>query len=110
MVSTVEHLCVGYYDTISKKKAQAHVNERNIVKYIMCPTITKKLCHVSSNKSIVNPYQKPKRLINQFVELLSNLDEWVLNLFSRIGILISVINLSSNKIQFLVFVVLLLHV
>ena len=27
MVTTVKHLCVGYYDSIMKKKAQAHVNE-----------------------------------------------------------------------------------
>ena len=36
MVSAVEHLCVGYYDAITKKKARAHVNERNVVNYIMC--------------------------------------------------------------------------
>ena len=42
MVSAVEHLCVGYYDAISKKKAWAHVNERNVLNYIMCPTVTKK--------------------------------------------------------------------
>ena len=46
MVSAVEHLCVGYYDAITKKKVWAHVNERNVVNYIMCPTVTKKLCHV----------------------------------------------------------------
>ena len=43
MVSAIEHLCVGYYDAITKKKVQAHVNERNVVNYIMCPTVTKKL-------------------------------------------------------------------
>ena len=56
MVSAVEHLCVGYYDAISKKKARAHVNERNILNYIMCPAVTKKLRHVSGDKSLVNPY------------------------------------------------------
>ena len=47
MVSAVEHFCVGYYDSITKKKARAHVNERNVVNYIMCPAVTKKLRHVS---------------------------------------------------------------
>ena len=57
MVSAIEHLCVGYYDVITKKKVRAHVNERNVVNYyIMCPTMTKKLHHVSGNKSLVNPY------------------------------------------------------
>ena len=52
MVSAVEHLCVGYYDAISKKKARAHVKERNVLNYIMCPTVTKKLRHVSGDKSL----------------------------------------------------------
>ena len=94
MVSVVEHLCVGYYYNISKKKALAHVNERNVVNYIMCPAVTKKLRHISGDKCLVNPYQKPQRLINRLVELFSNLDDWVLDLFSGIGILRSVINLS----------------
>ena len=59
MVSVVEHLCVGYYDGISKKKARAHVNERNVVNYIMCPAVSKKWCHVYGDKSLVNSYQKP---------------------------------------------------
>ena len=83
MVSAVEHLCVGYYDAISKKKAWAHVNETNILNYIMCPAVTKKLRHVSANKSLVNSYQKPQRLINRVIELFSNPDEWVLDLFSE---------------------------
>ena len=45
MVSAVEHICVVYYDSITKKKVRAHVNERNVVNYIKCPTVTKKLRH-----------------------------------------------------------------
>ena len=56
VVSGVEHLCVGWYDVITKKKAWAHVNERNVVNYIMCLVVTKKLCHVSGDMSLVNPY------------------------------------------------------
>ena len=41
MVSVVEHLGVGYYDVITKKKARAHVNEREVVNYIMCSAVTK---------------------------------------------------------------------
>ena len=86
MVSVVEHLCVGYYDAISKKKARAHVNDRNVLNYIMCLAVPKKLRHVSSDKSLVNPYQKPQRLINCLIELFSNSNEWVLDLFSGTGI------------------------
>ena len=60
MVSAMEHLCMGYYDVIMKKKAWAHVNERNVKNYIMCPVELKKMCHVSSDKSLLNLYQKPQ--------------------------------------------------
>ena len=60
MVSIVEHLCVGYYNATTKKKAQRHVNERNVINYITCLVVTKKLRHVSGDKSPVNPYQKPQ--------------------------------------------------
>ena len=81
-------------DSISKKKPRAHVNERNVVNYIMCPVVEKKLRDVFGDKCLVNPYQKPQRLINRLIKLFSNPDDWVLDLFSRTGILISVINLS----------------
>ena len=86
MVSVVEHLCVGYFDAIWKKKAQSHVNERNVVNYIMCPVVTKKLCQVYGDKSLVNPYEKPQRLMNRLIELFSNPDDSVLDLFSGTGI------------------------
>ena len=85
---------MGYYDAISKKKAQAHMNEWNVVNYIMCPVVTKKLHHVFGDKCIVNPYQKPHRLINRLVELFLNPGDWVLDLFYGTSILISVINFS----------------
>ena len=52
MVSAVKHFHVGYYDAITKKKARAHVNKRNMVNYIMCPIVIKKLLHVSGDKSL----------------------------------------------------------
>ena len=81
MVSAVDHISVGYYDSITKK-VRAHVNERSVVNYIMCPAMTKKLRHISGDKSLVNPYQKPQRLINCLIELFPDLDDWVLDLFS----------------------------
>ena len=60
MVSAVEHLRVGYYNAIMKKKARAHVNERNVVNHIICPTVMKKLRHVFGDKSLVKPYKNRK--------------------------------------------------
>ena len=109
MVNAVEHLCVGYYDAILKKKAQAHVNERNVLNCIMCPAVTKKLHHVSGDKNLVNPYQKPQRLINRLIELFSNSDEWVSYRFSGIGIdLATSFKLGLNSISILLS--LLIHV
>ena len=82
MVSAVKHIRVGYYDAITKKMAWAHVNERNVLNYIMCLAVSKKLHNVSGDKSLVNPYQKPQILINRLIELFSNPDNWVQDLFS----------------------------
>ena len=82
MVSVVEHICIAYCNSITKKKVRAYVNERNVVNYIMCPNVTKKLRHISGNKSLVNTCQKPQRLINSLIELFSNPNDWVLDLFS----------------------------
>ena len=60
----------------------------NVMNYIMCPTVTNKVGYVSSNESLVNPYQKPQRLINHLIEQFSNPDDWVLDLFSRTGIVL----------------------
>ena len=70
MVSVVEHLSVRYYDAITKKNVWAHMNERNVLNYIMCPTVTKKLHHVSGDKSLVNPYQQPEKLTIRLIELI----------------------------------------
>ena len=107
MVSAVEHFCVGYYDSITKKKARAHVNERNVVNYIMCPAVTKKLRHVSGDKSMVNPYQKPQRLINRLIELFSNPDDWVLDLFSGTGIIY--IYLISSLRRYFLYIFICVH-
>ena len=48
--------------------------------------MTKTLRHISGDKSLRNPYQKPQRLINHLIELFSNPDDWVLDLFSGTGI------------------------
>ena len=92
IVNAVEHICVDYYDSITKK-VRAHVNERNVVNYIMCPNVTKKLRHISGNKSLVNTCQKPQRLINSLIELFSNPDDWVLDLFFGTCILYNFIDM-----------------
>ena len=38
----------------------------------MCPTMAKKLQHVSGDKSLVNPYKKPQILINRLSGIVLN--------------------------------------
>ncbi len=80
-------MTVGYYDEIRKKRVREHCNENGLSSTFYCPAVTKKLRHVAGDKSLVNPYKKPQRLINRLVEIFSNVDDWVLDLFSGTSIL-----------------------
>ncbi len=85
-VSNTELMTVGFFDEISKRRVREHCNDNGISSTFFCPAVTKKLRHVAGDKSLVNPYQKPQRLITRLVELFSNVDDWVLDLFSGTGI------------------------
>ena len=87
-VSNTELITVGFYDAISKRRVREHCNESGLPSTFFFPAVTKKLRHVAGEKSLVNPYQKPQRLINRLLELFSNADDWVLDLFSGTGTLI----------------------
>ena len=41
---------------LQRRRPPTHVKERNVVNYIMCLVVTKKLCHVSGDMSLVNQY------------------------------------------------------
>ena len=84
-VSNTELITVGFYDEISKRRAREHCNENGLSSTLFFPAVTRKLRHVAGEKSLVNPYQKPQRLINRLIELFSNVDDWVLDLFSGTG-------------------------
>ena len=76
---------MGFYDEISKRRVREHCNENGLPSTFFFPAVTKKLRHVAGEKSLVNPYQKPQRLISRLLELFSNVDDWVLDLFSGTG-------------------------
>ena len=86
-VSNTELLTVGFFDEISKKRVKEHWNENGISSTFCCPAVTKKLQHVVGEKLLVNPYQKPQRLLSRLIELFSNVYDWVLDLFSGTGTL-----------------------
>ena len=69
-------MTVGYFDEISKRRVREHCTENGISSTFFCPAVTKKLRHVAGEKSLVNPYQKPQRLITRLFELFLNVDDW----------------------------------
>ena len=54
---------------------------------LVYPVVTCKLRHVTTTEcGLVNPYQKPQRLMVRLVEMFSNEDDMILDLFSGTGI------------------------
>ena len=52
------------------------------------PAVTRKLRHVTMNeRGLVNPYQKPQRLMMCLIEMFSNEGDWILDLFSGTGMI-----------------------
>ena len=83
-VNSMEYITIGYFDEI-KKRVKEHSNEGGCSNLLVYPAVTRKLRHISGDKGLVNPYQKPQRLIMRLLELFSDEGVWVLDLFSRTG-------------------------
>ena len=50
------------------------------------PTVTRNLRHVTTTeRALVNPYQKPQRLIMRLLEMYSNEGDSILDLFASTG-------------------------
>lgn len=86
-LSCTEYLTVGYFDSISKRRIRDHVTEDRVSNVLQFPAVTRKLRHVVGAKTIVNPYQKPQRLMNRLIDLFSLPDDWILDLFAGTGML-----------------------
>ena len=81
----MEYITIGYFDEIKKQRVKEHSNERGFSNFLVYPTVTRKLRHISRDKSLVNPYKKPQRLIMPLLELFSDEGDLVLGLFSGTG-------------------------
>ncbi|KAJ7567409.1 hypothetical protein O6H91_02G146000 [Diphasiastrum complanatum] len=82
LFSSFEMISIGYFDGLEKKRVKAHCNEdcNNVFNF---PAVTRKLRHIEGSHALVDPYQKPQRLINRLITLFSNQEEWLLDLFAR---------------------------
>lgn len=85
MISSFELFSIGYYSAVDKCKVPMHCTQSNVSNLFTFPAVTKKLRYHGASKEIVNPYQKPQRLMNEILELFSSENDWVLDLFSGSG-------------------------
>ena len=85
-VNAIEYITVGYYDEIKKQRIKEHSNEVGGSNLLVYPAVTRKLRHVTTTeRGLVNPYQKPQRLMMRLIEMFSNEGDWILDLFSGTG-------------------------
>ena len=99
-VNAMEYITVGYYDEIKKQRIKEHSNEVGCSNLLVYPAVTRKLRHVTTTeRGLVNPYQKPQRLMMRLVEMFSNEEDWIMDLFSGTGIC-SIIFLNVLKVLF----------
>ena len=85
-VNSIEYITIGYYDEIKNQKIKEHSNEVGGSNLLVYLAVTRKLRHVTTTKrGLVNPYQKPQRLMMRLIEMFSNEGDWILHLFSRTG-------------------------
>ena len=74
---------VGYFDEIKKRRIEEHSNEVRGSNLLVYPAVTWKLRHVTTIEwGLVNPYQKPQRLMMCLIEMFSVEGDWILDLFS----------------------------
>ena len=86
-VNAIEYITVGYFDEIKKQRIKEHSNEVGGSNLLVYTTVTRKLRHVTTTeRELVNPYQKPQRLMMRLIEMFSSEGDWILDLFSSTGI------------------------
>ena len=86
-VNAIEYITVGYFDEIKKQRIKEHSNEVGGSNLLVYPAVTRKLRHVTTTeRGLVNPYQKPQRLMMRLIEMFSSEGDWILDLFSGTGI------------------------
>ena len=86
-INAMEYITVGYYDEIKRQRIKEHSNEVGCSNLLVYPAVTRKLRHVTTTeRGLVNPYQKPQRLMMRLVEMFSNENDWIMDLFSGTGL------------------------
>ena len=86
-VNAIEYITVRYYDEIKKQRIKQHSNEVGGSSVLVYPAVTHKLRHVTTTeRGLLNPYQKHQRLTMCLIEMFSVEGDWILDLLSGRGI------------------------
>ena len=85
MIHAFEMMSIGYYSLVEKSKTVLHCARRNVSNVFHFPAVTRKLRFLDGVKGIINPYQKPQRLINELLDLYTVRDDWVCDFFAGTG-------------------------
>ena len=89
--NAIEYISVGYYDEIKRQRIKGHSNEAGESNLLVYPAVTQKLQHVTTTeRGLVNPYQKPQRLMMRLIEMFSNEGDWIMDLFSGTGMCLDI--------------------
>ena len=71
---------------IKKQRIKEHSNEVGGSNLLVYPVVTRKLRHITTTeRGLVNPYQKPQRLMMRLIEMFLNEADWIVGLFSGTG-------------------------
>ena len=77
-LNPIEYIIFSYFDEIRKQRIKEHSNEVGWSNLLVYPAVTRKLRHVTTTeRGLVNSYQKPQRLIMRLIEMFSSEGDWI---------------------------------
>ena len=85
MIHAFETMSIGYFAIVEKSNTILHCARRNVSNVFHFRVVTMKLRFLDGMKGIINPYQKPQRLINELLDLYTIRDDWVCDFFAWAG-------------------------
>ena len=95
-VNVIEYIIVGYFDEIKKQRIKENSNEVEGSNLLVYPAVTRKIRHVTTTeRGLVNPYQKPQRVMMRLIEMFTSEGDLILDLFSGTCINIKLIGDSN---------------
>ena len=100
-MNVIEYRIVAYFDESRKQRIKENSNEVEGSNLLVYPAVTRKLRYVTTTEhGLVNPYQKPQRLMMCLLELFLNEGDWILDLFSGTGKVLYNVHYGLHKVKY----------